>query len=236
MTFLNDVCLVADRSLKSRVSGSTIPNTMIHRSLHLLLPPNPPYNGPYDLESFAGNRVAPLVSRLKFFWFTRYGVPGNREIKFRFSAEDYETVRQDIEDIEQAFQHGHDGCGAYDFVADLGGARFISPNQPPAHAADRALLVYQFLTAGSKLLLDCLVPDGGGWKHEVEKASGYNRITSLETFHHLYCNMTGVPTWAALLQYPHQGGVYRVVSDLESRVLMQADAQIVLCGLHRIEH
>lgn len=188
------------------------------------------------MESFVGTHVRVLAPKLQLFWFSRYGSPGSREIKFRFAIEDYETVRSEIEVIEKAFAHGSEGCGIYDYVSDLGGGRFVAPDRKSAHQTQRALLVYEFLTAGARLFIDCLVQDGSGWKHEEEKVSFYNRITPLETFHHLFCNMTDVPTWASVLHYVHQDGRYMVVSDLESREIIKADPSIVLVGLHRIRH
>lgn len=208
-------------------------NELTHRSLHLKLPAIPPYAGVYDLESFVGEQVKPIVDRLQLFWFSRYGISGNREIKFRFSVEDYDGVKDKIEAIEKAFEHGADGCGNYDYVADLGNDRFIAPDRKVSHQADRSLLVYQFLTAGARMFVDCLVQDGPGWKHEEETTSFYNRITPLETIHHLFCNMTNVPTWAAVLL---KDGKYEVVSDLDGRTRMKADPNTALVGLPRITH
>lgn len=205
---------------------------LTHHSLHLVLPTVTPEGEAYDLEYFVGMHIRPLASRLKLLWFSRYGTPENREIKFRFSVEDYKTVLSGIESIQNLFKHGMDGCGDYDYIADLGGSRFIASDREKVDQADRALLVYQFLTAAARLFIDCLVPVGSGWRQEEEKTSGYNRQTPLETFHHLFCNMTDVPTWAAVLR---KHGKDQVVSDLASRQLAK-NPSITMVQLIRIQH
>jgi hypothetical protein len=213
---------------------------MTHHSMHLKLPSTAPYDGPNDLASFVGNHVRPLANKLNLFWFSKYGAPGAREIKFRFSTDDYDAIRKDVEGVEAAFPHGSDGCGAYNYENDLGGDRFIAPGRATIGKASRALLVYQFLTAGARLFVDCLEPDGIGWKPEAETASNYNRETPLETFHHLFCNMTSVPTWAAVLQLPGRApnelGPLMVVSDLQARTIVASDPKITLTSLPRIDH
>ena len=211
-----------------------------HHSMHLKLPSNAPFDGPNYLTSFVGIHVRPLASKLRLFWFTKYGRPGAGEVKFRFSTDDYEGIRKDIEAIEGMFQHGDDGCGDYNYVGDLGGERFLAPGRRATDQAARALLIYEFLTASARLFVDCIEPDGAGWKAEEEITSNYNRETPMETFHHLFCNMTTVPTWAAVIQLPGQQpnslGPLMVVSDLESRGIMKADSRVALVNLPRIVH
>ncbi len=204
------------------------------RLLHLKFPAGAPYSDDNDLASFVGIHVRPLVPFLDLFWFTRYGVTGSREVKFRFTTTQYSKIRARVEALE-AWQRGQDGCVNYNFVGDLGGNRF-TPRNRPAHAAERAFGVYQFLTAGARLFVDCLVPNGAGWMLEEEKASGYNRETPLETVHHLFCNMTTVPTWAALLQYPNNNNQVELVSDLQASAIQAADPTVQRVIHARIQH
>jgi len=213
---------------------------MVHHSTHLKLPAAAPYDGDHDLASFVGNYVRPLAPELSLFWFSKYGAAGAREIKFRFSVHDYEKVRLEVERIEVAFPHGADGCGGYNFESDLGNDRFLAPARRATDQGSRALLAYEFLTAGARLYIDCLEQQGSGWRPEEEKTSGYNRETSLEQFHHLFCNMTTVPTWAAVLQLPSWNpnalGPLKVVSDLQARALTKPPSPIVQVSLSKIEH
>jgi hypothetical protein len=196
------------------------PRKLRHRLFHIQLGQAAQYAGSNDLASFVGAYVKPLVPHLTYFWFARYGQAGAREIKFKFSTGCYEKIRKDAEAIENSFVHGQDGCVDYDYEGDLGGSRFLPPGRPE-HKAERALGVYQFLTSAARLYVDCLVPDGLGWKLEEEITSGFNRETTMETFHHLFCNMTTVPTWATTLHYPNQGNQLGLMSDLDARPTLQ---------------
>lgn len=211
---------------------------LIHRSLHLTLPNTPLYSTEHALETFVGENVMAFQQHFHWFWFSRYGGIGAWEVKFRFSTNNFPgALEAHYNHLVDSFAHGADGCGDYDYVHDLGGQRFIGQDAANADQAIRAGIVYDLLTAGARLLLASLVQEPNGvWRHEHETQSHYNRDTSLETIHHLFCNMTGVPTWAAVLYYPHFDQKYRVVSDLESRQIIGQDQQIQLVGLHRIQH
>jgi len=203
----------------------TFGKKMTHHSLHLLLPDEPPFTDDYFLESFVGRHVRPLANKLRLFWFSRYGAPRKGEVKFRFSVDDYESIRSEIEALTALFKPGEDGCGPYNYVVDLAGDRFIASERKSTHQAQRGMLAYEFLTASAKLFIDCLVENGVGWKHEEETATGYNRKTPLEQYHHLFCNMTGVPTWAAVLR---KGEIQEVVSDFQSRSIKDPSIEIIL--------
>jgi hypothetical protein len=88
----------------------------------------------------------------------------------------------------------------------------------------RANLVYAFLTASAKLFPASIVrePDGH-WRHENETQSHYNNQTSLESVHHLFCNMTCVPTYAVLFSPP--GAPQVVISELHARDIIRANPQ-----------
>ena len=210
---------------------------LIHKSLHLKLPNVPQYNSQFALETFAGEHIIPIAQHFRWFWFSRYGAVGSWEVRFRFATEDFPAVEAHYNHLADTFAHGADGCGDYDYVQDLGGQRFLGQDASNLDQKVRAGLVYDFLTASARLLLASLVHDHNGtWRHEHETQSQLNRETSLESAHHLFCNMTGTPTWAAILLYPHHNNAYRVVSDLESRQIMQHDQQVQLVGLPKIQH
>lgn len=210
---------------------------LVHKSLHLKLPNTPPYNTVSALETFAGEHVMPFASHFHWFWFSRYGSVGSWEIRFRFATENFPAVEAHYNHLVASFAHGEEGCGEYNYVTDLGGQRFLGDDASNADKTLRAGLVYDFLTASARLLLASLVrnPDGI-WKHEREALSRRNRESPLESAHHHFCNMTGTPTWAAILFYPHQGNAYRIFSDFESRQIMQNDPQVQLVDLPRIHH
>jgi hypothetical protein len=210
---------------------------LIHKSLHLKLPSTAQYNSLFALETFAGEYIMPIAQHLWWFWFSRYGAVGSWEVKFRFAVQEFSTVENHYNYLVATFAHGSDGCGDYDYVNDLGGQRFLGQDASNSDRTYRAGLVYEFLTASARLLLASLVHDhDGAWRHERETQSKLNRETSLESAHHMFCNMTGTPTWAAVLLYPHDKNAYRVVSDLDSRQIMEYDKQVHLVDLPRIQH
>ena len=210
---------------------------LVHKSLHLRLPSAAPYDTENALETFVGENVLPIADALHWFWFSRYGKVGDWEIKFRFATNGYNAIEQHINHLTSSFAHGSDGCSDYDYVDDLGGNRFLGEDAPDQNRSTRAELVYDFLTATARLFLASIVrrPDGR-WHHERETKSTLNRQTSLESVHHLFCNLTGVPTWAAVLHFPHRGGEYLVVSDMQARQIVKHDQNVQLVGLPRIEH
>lgn len=210
---------------------------LIHKSLHLKLPNTPPYTTRFALEAFAAEHVMPCAQHFHWFWFSRYGGIGTWEVRLRFATNAFPAVEAHYDHLVATFAHGADGCGDYNYVGDLGGQRFLGQNASNPDQAVRAGLVYDFLSATARLFLASLVQaPNGEWRHGQETLSQLNRETSLESVHHLFCNMTGTPTWAAVLCYPHHGNLNRVVSELESRQITQQDPQVQLVDLPRIQH
>ncbi|MBI3848797.1 MAG: hypothetical protein HY298_00690 [Verrucomicrobia bacterium] len=210
---------------------------LVHKSLHLCLPSAAPYDTESALETFAGENVLPIANALHWFWFSRYGKVGDWKIKFRFATNSHNAIEQHVTHLTSSFAHGADGCGDYDYVGDLGGDRFLGQDARNRSRTARADLVYDFLTSSARLFLASIVREADGrWRHEQETKSTMNRQTSLESVHHLFCNLTGTPTWAAVLHFPHQGGKQLVVSDMQARQIMKHDPQVKLVDLPRIEH
>jgi hypothetical protein len=210
--------------------------TLVHKSLHLKLPAAAPFDNEDALLSFAGQFILPFSEYFHWFWFSRYGSTGAWEVRFRFSTEDFPAVEPHFDYLKTSFAHGADGCGDYDYEGDLGGQRFLGEDAPDQDKAVRAGLVYDFLTSAARLTLASLVDaHNGRWRLEHETRSKLNRETSLESMHHLFCNMTCVPTWAAILLNP-QSNSHRVVSDLDSRQIMKKDPKVQLVDLPKIQH
>ncbi len=86
----------------------------------------------------------------------------------------------------------------YDFVADTGSDRFLGiEHRQPGRAEQRARLVTRFYLASSQLVLDALAgPDEcGRFRMEENDDLLQNpRGSSFQSLHHLFCNITGVPT------------------------------------------
>src|ERR1035437_7801141 len=188
---------------------------VVHKSIEVHFPNRAPYDTDYDLEAFAGEYILPIHRKLKRFWFTRYGSVGQRHTLFRFSTAQFEQLQAHFDNVVVEF--GGPGCVDYNYVDDLGAPRFLGTDARNQSRVRRANFVYAFLTASAKLFLESIVKEADGhWRHESERQSHYNRETSLESFHHLFCNMTGVPIDAGLITAP-TGAVVLLEGDLYAR-------------------
>lgn len=179
---------------------------MVHRSLEVDMPQAAPYETHAFLDTFAGEFILPIQDKLARFWFSRYvNAAGRRHILFRFSTERYDEVKKDLATAALTFRDTGYKEGGYDYVNDLGRGendRFLGDARD-RDPEKRAELVYDFLTAGARLYLSCLVKETDGhWRLEQETRSGHNVETSLESVHHLFCNMTNVPTFVRLFVAP----------------------------------
>lgn len=177
------------------------------KSLQLDVPDKVPYDRHESwFESFVGNNLLPIIERNVFqrYWFSRYGAVGRgKHILFRYEVEDEDMVHEDIEDLKARFQpNQHD---AYDPSGDLGhgeNSRFFGANARHQDHDQRGQLAFDFLFASARLFLHCLSPVGAGyWQLESETTSRFNVRTSLEQFHHLFCNMTCVPTFVVVAEH-----------------------------------
>jgi len=193
------------------------------RQTRIFVPANAPFEDETWIEGLLGHVVAPLVESaptLTCFWFSRYVLPpgiddgdcdisqipepfffaGNtsRSLRLRYAIP--ESDCQAFEDRAQALIAAS-GCNISDFrpypwIADLGGPRFLGEDRDDARCATRADLMANFLCALSRLVVNSLRgPDEDG-RYRLETADpGQNRHgSSFEAIHHLFCNITDVPT------------------------------------------
>ena len=143
------------------------------------------------------------------FWFTRYGTVGHgKHILFRFETDDLPAIEPYITALQASFSPGRDGYTDYDYAGDLGRgeqSRLLGDNIRHQDPARRGDIAFDFLHASARLLLDCLTgPDADGYfQLEPETSSGFSVETSLEQFHHLFCNMTCVPTYMVIAAHPN---------------------------------
>jgi len=165
---------------------------------------------------------------LEWFWFSRYDCtaladagdcdirdipqgflnPQNqfyRSIRFRYSIT--EEARQSFENRIQS-QIANHGCWIsdfldYPFLEDLGGDRHIGGERTHDRRQHRAQLVGKLYQAISELVIDALVgPDKEGrYQAENNDDSLNNPLGStFESLHHLFCNITDVPTRVLISQ------------------------------------
>lgn len=161
----------------------------------LEFPNRKPFDKPeHSWPSFVGEFVKPVVDGRNglLYWCTYYG----DRAQFCMNTEDFEQLRPTFEQKRDNLglveirtpQPGDTLAGAFS------GRRFMSPVGKDAD--QRALLVLRCLHSVCELYKDNLVQRADGyWELESNDEKTENpEGSSLETIHHLFCNITRVPT------------------------------------------
>jgi len=212
------------------------------KSLELTVPDTPPYDQAETwFESFIGNHIAPLVQSapLKRFWFSRYGAIGSKKwILFRFECDDITVVQPHIDNLMRQFPVGTTGYVDYDHSSDIGegeGSRFLGENGRHHDKQKRGDLAFNFLHASALLFLDGLRgPDGNSrFEREPETASRFSHETSLEQFLHLFCNMTGAPSFVVEATHPKYGNL--ILSEINFGNASQTDPRWKIIRVARVK-
>jgi hypothetical protein len=212
------------------------------KSLSLNIPDVPPYDRAESwFESFVGNNLIALVEVCQFrrFWFTRYGAVGHgKHILFRFEVDDLASVAANIEELKNKFELGSEGYGDYDYAGDIGrgeGSRFMGTNTRHQDSSRRGSAAFDFLHVSARLFLDCLSgPDDAGYfQLERETNSKFSVETSMEQFHHLFCNLSCVPTFIAIAAHPGLPG-HQVMSYEEFKSVSNNKSGWTLIALSRV--
>lgn len=172
-------------------------------------------------QSFVGSVIVPTVNanQLGRFWFTRYGAVGKgKTALFRFETDHFVPVLQGITTLIANKGIVLKGHSEYDVGGDIGrgqGSRFLGHNAKHNDQDRRGDLALTFLHAAANLMIDSLVgPDASGYfTLEAETASGFSKETSLEQFHHLFCNMTCVPTYMAIAKSPDSDDLFPITYE-----------------------
>jgi hypothetical protein len=187
----------------------------------IFLPRISPFNGPLEIETAVGLIIRPLVERyqIQYFWFSRYGemaegsagdtdfsrVPtsfarGEHWVSVRFRMWVTNESRQQLEsDLFQLVSNA--GCFISDVrdypdLDDLASARFCGEALTPERRSARRDFMRDFLTASARLFIHMLQgPDElGQFRFETNTRDGNNPDgNTLQSVHHLFCNMTNVP-------------------------------------------
>ena len=183
---------------------------MTHKSLHLQLPSDKPFDHDNWFESFVGNFVLPLLETglIDRYWFSRYQDQTlGKHVRFRFSTKDYPLLETKISILilKWALKDLGDE-GEYTLVGDLGNNRFLGDNPRQTDKEQRANLVFDFLNAICRLFVDFLSNSdaNGYWYLEKETKSGQNFQTAFESLHHLYCNITNCPALVVEATHPQK--------------------------------
>lgn len=200
--------------------------TLSIRQTRIFVPPDGVFEGDSRVEAVLGTVVSPLIAahaKLEWFWFSRYvsdrtdsGDCEIAEIPAVFANDGpYRSVRlryavsvDERDAFEQRARGLIDDVGAkvsdfrdYPWVDDLGGDRFVGGDRSPERREFRANLVVRYLDALARLTLDCISgPDADG-RYTFERNDNEQNPhgSSFESMHHLFCNMTDVPTFVLVL-------------------------------------
>jgi len=164
---------------------------------------------------------------LEWFWFSRYDCTARidsadcdinkiprefmdsqsnnfKSVRFRYSIED-KYFKEFEEHLKNKVLEA--GCSVsdfrdYDFLGDLGSNRHIGGERIDERKQQRAYLVAKLYDAISRIVIHALTgPDDKGIyriEHNDDKQNPLG--SSFETLHHLFCNITAVPTRVLISQ------------------------------------
>jgi hypothetical protein len=192
-----------------------------------------------------GNIVLPVyeTGKLDRFWFTHYGgFAKDHHAKFRFSTDHFNDVHAVLEPLIKQYaltlqeEHGHTYPHPFDIVSDLVPAHeyaHYGNNQRNTDRLERGSLLYSFLHASAILTLHCLShhdPDGR-WFREENLDRGNNHYgDTMESIHHLFCNLSNVPTAVCVVSVAGQfGPPYQLMSPLYCKInrLFSQSTQVI---------
>ncbi len=172
---------------------------MEQRELYAKLPNNPPFDTDAFFPTFVGSFVLPLLAtqNITRYWFTQYGSAGNRQIRFRYELNSFAQLQPQFDALVTQLGLTVNNSAVFDVVGDLSGQRFLGTNQRQTNYRARGEMIFDYLHATARLYIDTLshCDANGYWHREDNQDRGNNdKGDSFETYHHLLCNMTGVPT------------------------------------------
>lgn len=172
---------------------------MEQRELYAKLPNSRPFDTDVFFPTFVGSFVLPLLAtqNITRYWFTQYGSAENREIRFRYELDSFARLQRQFDGLVAQLGLTVNNSAPFDVVGDLSGIRFLGINQRQKDYRARGEIIFDYLHATARLYIDTLSHcDGNGyWHREDNQDRGNNdKGDSFETYHHLLCNMTGVPT------------------------------------------
>jgi hypothetical protein len=129
------------------------------------------------------------------------GVLFHRSMRLRFNIGDSRACsafEKKAKELIDASGYRISDFRDYDYVADTGRNRFLGvESRQPKRAEQRAILACNFYCSISKLVVDAVVgPDDNG-RFRMERSDDLvqnPRGSTFQSFLHLFCNITGVPT------------------------------------------
>ena len=210
------------------------PLLMVYFSHVLEFPNAAPFDdAQYRWPSFVGEFVLPLVRERPHlqYWFSYYGT----KARFRVYTDKYDELRADLEALRGNLGLVELGGEHHlTLVGDLGHARWLASNRTDKKPEERAIRILQYLHSVCRLYIDYLVkrPDGY-WELEATTDHVQNpEGVSFESLHHLFCNLTQVPTPVFECEMQGQHGIETLVTI--SNTAHQANVQPQVNAKHLV--
>lgn len=205
---------------------------MAIKSIHVTVPNNPPFDRADWFESVVGNFFKPIIATglLQSYWFTRYQDPV-KHARFRLNTADYAVLKPTVDDLIADL--GFTDVADEENYADneFTSVRWCGARNPPVDPAVRQGLTWDFLSAAAALYVDTFshADAQGYWVREAnqDKAQNIDGDT-IESVHHLFCNMTAVCPRVEMLEqvdgsgFTHQwliAGTYRRWNQIPDHVV-----------------
>lgn len=187
---------------------------MVLKSIHVSIPDTKPFERGDWFEAVVGHFIIPVtkMNGVESYWFTRYEEPnGNprKHVRFRLRTDDYAPLKADIDDLIKnlGFTDLKDEEG---YGEEFKSARWVGERNPPADPAQRQKLIWTFLTSAAALYVDTFShqDSDGHWYREVnhDRAQNIDGET-LESVHHLFCNMTAVQPRVEMMEQLMSNGL-----------------------------
>jgi len=164
-------------------------------------------------NSFLGEFVKPIAERFPdlLFWSSFY----DDHAAFRVHS-DSEDAQRFIEDkIASAplIFDPQEEIGVT-LLLDLGHPRFVNHSLGGEAIQRRADLTLSFLCSTTRLYLDGLILDGKGyWSYQITKDDQNPEGHNFQSVHHLFCNISRVPTMIQEVHIPTKNGLLKEIQS-----------------------
>ncbi|MDB6058057.1 MAG: hypothetical protein JWO95_1901 [Verrucomicrobiales bacterium] len=180
------------------------------KSIHIGIPDHKPFDRSDWFEAFVANFVKPIVESglVDSYWFTRYQDP-KKNARLRIKTQNASAVAAKVANLvltyqltDRADETNYDG-------AEFRGPQFVGVNTRQINPTSRQELIWGFLSASAGLYLDTFShsDQDGYWYREQNHDRGNNIDgETMESPHHLFCNMTDVRPRVDLLETINQQG------------------------------
>ena len=189
---------------------------MILKSIHVVIPDTKPFDRGDWFEAFVGHFVLPVVATnlVESYWITRYQDQDKKKhARFRVRLKDYIQLKPTVDALISKWQFT-DLADEENYGEEFRSPRWVGDRTPPVDPAKRQELIWRFLTTAAALYVDTFShADNDGYWHREENRDRGNNIDgdTMESIHHLFCNMTAVHPRVEMLEQASSQGFLSTV-------------------------